>query len=106
MVNKGKYWILEKNKGVPVSFWKILKGFFQIEYSNFEGYKGIDKGNQYSISKEIEKILSTFVLLFRVFESTGHEGSWRNFVVNHFRKMILIITWNVWYLIQLIMFLF
>ena len=28
MVNKGKYWILEKNKGVPVSFWKILKGFF------------------------------------------------------------------------------
>ena len=59
MVNKGKYWILEKNKGVPVSFWKILKGFFQIEYSNFEGYKGIDKGNQYSISKEIEKILST-----------------------------------------------
>ena len=29
MVNKGKYWILEKNKGVPVSFWKILKGFFQ-----------------------------------------------------------------------------
>ena len=59
MVNKGKYWILEKNKGLPVSFWKILKGFFQIEYSNFEGYKGIDKGNQYSISKEIEKILST-----------------------------------------------
>ena len=41
MVNKGKYWILEKNKGLPVSFWKILKGFFQIEYSNFEGYKGI-----------------------------------------------------------------
>ena len=75
MVNKGKYWILEKNKGLPVSFWKILKGFFQNEYSNFEGYKGIDKGNQYSISKEIEKILSTFVLLFRVFESTGHEGS-------------------------------
>ena len=59
MVNKGKYWILEKNKGLPVSFWKIIKGFFQIEYSNFEGYKGIDKGNQYSISKEIEKILST-----------------------------------------------
>ena len=59
MVNKGKYWILEKNKGLPVSFWKILKGFFQIEYSNFEGYKGIDKGNQYSISKEIKKILST-----------------------------------------------
>ena len=56
MVNKGKYWILEKNKGVPVSFWKILKGFFQIEYSNFEGYKGINKGNQCSI----EKILSTF----------------------------------------------
>ena len=28
MVNKGKYWILEKNKGLPVSFWKILKGFF------------------------------------------------------------------------------
>ena len=60
MVNKGKYWILEKNKGVPVSFWKILKGIFQIEYSNFKGYKGIDKGNQYSISKEIQKIISTF----------------------------------------------
>ena len=59
MVNKGKYWILEKNKGLPVSFWNILKGFFRIEYSNLEGYKGIDKGNQYSISKEIEKILST-----------------------------------------------
>ena len=56
MVNKGKYWILEKNKGVPVSFWKILKGFFQIEYSNFEGNKGIKKGNQCLI----EKILSTF----------------------------------------------
>ena len=60
MVNKGKYWILERNKGVPVSFWKIVKGFFQIEYSNFEVYKGIDNGNQYSISKEIEKIISTF----------------------------------------------
>ena len=30
MVNKGKYWILEKNKGLPVSFWKILKGFFKL----------------------------------------------------------------------------
>ena len=63
MANKGKYWILEKNKGVPVSFWKILKGFFQIEYSNFEGYKGIDKGNQYSISKEINRFYPPVLLL-------------------------------------------
>ena len=62
MVNKGKYWILEKNKGVPVSFWKILKGFFQIEYSNFEGYKGINKGNQCSIeniSSTLDQLLSS-----------------------------------------------
>ena len=26
MVNKGKYWIFEKNKGVPVSYFGELKG--------------------------------------------------------------------------------
>ena len=36
MVNKGKYWIFEKNKGISVS--------------NFGGPKGRNKGIQYWIS--------------------------------------------------------
>ena len=63
MVNKGKYWILEKNKGVPVSFWKIVKGFFQIEYSNFKGYKGINKGKPVLNRKDFIHLLPTIVLL-------------------------------------------
>ena len=46
-----------------------------------EGYKGIDKGNQYSISKEIEKILSTCPvkhshssLYLVVMKNAFHEG--------------------------------
>ena len=40
MVNKGKYWIFEKNKGAPVSYFKYLKGTC--------------KGIQYSISFKFE----------------------------------------------------
>ena len=29
MVNKGKYWIFEKNKGAPVSYFKDLKGTYK-----------------------------------------------------------------------------
>ena len=36
MINKGKYWIFEKNKGTPVSY--------------FGDLKGTHKGFQYSIS--------------------------------------------------------
>ena len=44
MANKGKYWILEKIRVYQYPFERFLRVFFQIEYSNFEGYKGINKG--------------------------------------------------------------
>ena len=35
MVNKGRYWIFEKNKGAPVSYFKDLKGTYKgIQYSS------------------------------------------------------------------------
>ena len=40
MVNKGKYWIFEKNKDIPVSY--------------FGEPKGTHKGIQYSISFKLE----------------------------------------------------
>ena len=42
MANKGKYWIFEKNKGAPVSY--------------FGDLKGTHKGFQYSISPFFDKI--------------------------------------------------
>ena len=34
MANKGKYWIFEKNKGAPVSYFKDLKGTYRdVQYS-------------------------------------------------------------------------
>ena len=42
IVNKGKYWIFEKNKGTPVSY--------------FGDLKGTHKGFQYSISPFFDKI--------------------------------------------------
>ena len=46
MVNKGKYWIFEKNKGITVSY--------------FKERKGTHKGTQYSISLKMKCILIKF----------------------------------------------
>ena len=48
MVNKGKYWIFEKNKGISVS--------------NFEEHKGRIKGIKYWISLEIVVVLTVLLI--------------------------------------------
>ena len=48
MVNKGKYWIFEKNKGISVS--------------NFKEPKGMNKGIQYWIFIQIGAMLSVLLI--------------------------------------------
>ena len=48
MVNKGKYWIFEKNKGISVS--------------NFKEPKGMNKGIQYWIFIQIGAMLSILLI--------------------------------------------